>query len=51
MLVRHPRYGRGTVTTVSGGVGRVTVTVVFEHEDRCETFVAGKCPLQPVGLS
>ncbi len=46
--VRHPRYGRGTVTTVSGGVGRVTVTVLFENDDRCETFVAVSVRCSPL---
>ena len=49
MLVRHPRYGRGVVTAVSPASTRSTVTVKFETDDRCETFVAGKCPLQPLG--
>lgn len=47
--VRHPRYGRGTVVEVSAGSSRATVTVVFEVDDRKETFVAAHCPLQPVG--
>lgn len=47
--VRHPRYGRGTVVDVSAGSSRATVTVVFEVDDRKETFVAAHCPLQPVG--
>lgn len=51
MLVRHPRYGRGIVTAVSGMSRRGTVTVQFENDQHCETFVAGKCPLQPAGLS
>lgn len=47
--VRHPRYGRGTVIDASDGSSRATVTVVFEGDDREETFVADHCPLQPVG--
>ncbi|MCA8997791.1 MAG: UvrD-helicase domain-containing protein, partial [Planctomycetaceae bacterium] len=46
--VRHPRYGRGTVIDVGGFGMRRTVTVVF-GDDRKETFVASKAPLQPVG--
>lgn len=49
--VRHPRYGRGVVTEVSDGSSRATVTVQFEVDDRCETFVAAHCPLQPLGGS
>ncbi len=47
--VRHPRYGRGTVISASGGSGRATVTVRFEADDLEQTFVAARCPLQPVG--
>lgn len=50
MQVRHPRYGRGTVTDVSGGSHRATVTVNFENDDETHTFVATRCPLQPIGL-
>lgn len=46
--VRHPRYGVGTVTEVGGFGARRTVTVEFEDEDRQETFIMQKCPLQPV---
>lgn len=49
MLVRHPRYGRGTVTDVSGGSHRATVTVDFENDGESHTFVASRCPLQPIG--
>ncbi|MEW4487243.1 UvrD-helicase domain-containing protein [Thalassoglobus sp. JC818] len=49
MLVRHPRYGRGTVTDVAGYGGRRTVTVHFSNDDKKETFVASKAPLQPLG--
>jgi DNA helicase-2/ATP-dependent DNA helicase PcrA len=50
MSVRHPRYGLGTVVSVDGFSKRRTVTVAFEEPDHKETFVADKCPLQPVGL-
>ncbi len=50
MQVRHPRYGRGTVTEVSSGSNRGTVTVIFENDDETHTFVASRCPLQPIGL-
>lgn len=46
--VRHPRYGRGTVVDASTGSSRATVTVLFENDDREETFVAAHCPLQPL---
>ncbi|MEZ6063877.1 MAG: 3'-5' exonuclease, partial [Planctomycetaceae bacterium] len=49
MTVRHPRYGRGIVVDASGGSGRGTVTVEFERDGRRETFVAARCPLQPIG--
>jgi DNA helicase-2/ATP-dependent DNA helicase PcrA len=49
MLVRHPRYGLGTVVEVSGMSRRRIVTVEFETDQRREKFVAAKCPLQPVG--
>jgi len=48
-VVRHPRYGRGTVVRAAGGTGRATVTVHFESEDLEQTFVASRCPLQPIG--
>ena len=47
--VRHPRYGRGVVIDSSEGSSRATVTVLFEADDREETFVAAQCPLQPIG--
>lgn len=50
MQVRHPRYGLGTVVEVSGLSRRRTLTVEFVTDNRRETFVAAKCPLQPVGL-
>ena len=46
--VRHPRYGLGTVIEIGGFGRRRTVTVEFQTDDRTETFVAAKCPLQPV---
>lgn len=51
MQVRHPRYGLGTVVEVSGFSRMRTVTVEFNTESRRESFVAAKCPLQPVGLT
>jgi DNA helicase-2/ATP-dependent DNA helicase PcrA len=48
MQVRHPRYGRGIVTEISGGSHRATVTVIFENESETHTFVASRCPLQPI---
>ncbi|MCA9082530.1 MAG: UvrD-helicase domain-containing protein [Planctomycetaceae bacterium] len=49
MKVRHPRFGRGIVVAASGSSSRATVTVLFEIDDREETFVADRCPLQPLG--
>ncbi len=49
MRVRHPRYGIGVVTELSGFGGRRTVTVNFSDDDRTESFIAAKAPLQPVG--
>lgn len=51
MQVRHPRYGLGTVVEVSGLSRMRTVTVEFATGNRRESFIAAKCPLQPVGLS
>ena len=51
MQVRHPRYGLGTVVDVSGYSRMRTVTVDFDADQRRESFIAAKCPLQPVGLS
>lgn len=51
MQVRHPRYGRGTVLETSGASHRATVTVCFESNGETHTFVASRCPLQPVGLT
>ena len=50
MAVRHPRYGLGTVCDVGGSPHRQTVTVEFRDDGSRQTFVAAKCPLQPVGL-
>ena len=50
MQVRHPRYGLGTVIAISGLSRMRTVTVEFATDNRRESFVAAKCPLQPVGL-
>jgi DNA helicase-2/ATP-dependent DNA helicase PcrA len=50
MQVRHPRYGLGTVIETSGLARNRTVTVEFASDARRESFVAAKCPLQPVGL-
>ena len=49
MQVRHPRYGRGVVTELSGGSSRATISVQFENDGQTHTFVASRCPLQPVG--
>jgi ATP-dependent DNA helicase UvrD/PcrA len=46
--VRHPRYGLGVVIEIGGFGRRRTVTVEFQKDSRQETFVAAKCPLQPV---
>jgi DNA helicase-2/ATP-dependent DNA helicase PcrA len=50
MQVRHPRYGRGVVTELSGGSHRATITVQFDIDHQVHTFVASRCPLQPIGL-
>ncbi|MFV0442775.1 MAG: ATP-dependent helicase [Planctomycetaceae bacterium] len=47
--VRHPRYGVGIVTQVSGFGSRRTVTVQFHDDGRQQHFVAAQSPLQPVG--
>lgn len=49
--VRHPRYGIGTVVEVNGFSRMRTVTVEFAVDNRRESFIAAKCPLQPVGFS
>ncbi|HVW01566.1 MAG TPA: 3'-5' exonuclease, partial [Planctomycetaceae bacterium] len=48
MLVRHPREGVGRVVEVGMPGLRRTVTVEFDNGERA-SFVAAKCPLQPVG--
>ena len=50
MTVRHPQYGNGTVVEIGGYSKRRTVTVVFDDDDRRQTWVADKCPLQPIGM-
>jgi DNA helicase-2/ATP-dependent DNA helicase PcrA len=50
MRVRHPKYGMGKVTGISGFAKRRTVEVEFASGDRTETFSAAHCPLQPVGV-
>ncbi len=50
MQVRHPRYGLGTVIETSGLAKNRMVVVEFATDARRESFVASKCPLQPVGL-
>ena len=50
MQVRHPRYGRGTVVDVSGMARMRTVIVEFEQDQRRESFIEAKSPLQPIGL-
>ena len=50
MQVRHPQYGRGVVTELSGGSHRATITVQFDIDHQVHTFVASRCPLQPIGL-
>jgi DNA helicase-2/ATP-dependent DNA helicase PcrA len=50
MRVRHPQQGYGQVTEMGIGIGsRRTVTVQFES-GICETYVAQKSALQPVGV-
>lgn len=49
MRVRHPEYGNGAVTDVTGVGRRCTVTVEFQEPPESRTFNAARCPLQPVG--
>jgi DNA helicase II / ATP-dependent DNA helicase PcrA len=49
MSVRHPRLGVGSVTEAQGSGKWRTVTVVFSSGET-QSFIAHKCPLQPVGL-
>lgn len=50
MRVRHPQYGVGAVTNVSGFGRRRTVTVEFHEDSELHTFDVARCPLQPVGM-
>ncbi|HTI49787.1 MAG TPA: 3'-5' exonuclease, partial [Planctomycetaceae bacterium] len=50
MSVRHPRLGVGSVIEAQGLGKWRTVTVVFSSSGETQSFVAHKCPLQPVGL-
>jgi DNA helicase-2/ATP-dependent DNA helicase PcrA len=47
--VRHPRYGQGVVTGVSGLGSRKTITVRFQSQESEQSFVAAQAPLQPIG--
>lgn len=49
MSVRHPRLGVGSVVAAQGLGKWQTVTVTFSSGET-QSFVAHKCPLQPVGL-
>jgi hypothetical protein len=49
MSVRHPRLGVGSVVAAQGLGKWQTVTVAFSSGET-QSFVAHKCPLQPVGL-
>jgi DNA helicase-2/ATP-dependent DNA helicase PcrA len=51
MSVRHPRLGVGSVIEAQGLGKWRTVTVVFSSSGETQSFVAHKCPLQPVGLT
>jgi DNA helicase-2/ATP-dependent DNA helicase PcrA len=48
--VRHPRYGLGVVTEVSGFGSRRTVTVRFQDDGRQQSFDAARSPLQLLGV-
>ena len=50
MRVRHPQYGVGAVTNVTGFGRRKSVTVAFQEPSESHTFDAARCPLQPVGM-
>ncbi len=50
MRVRHPRYGVGTVMSMSGYARKRTLNVLFDREEESQTFMAAHCPLQPLGL-
>lgn len=49
MSVRHPRLGIGSVIEAQGQGKWRTVTVLFSSGET-QSFVAHKCPLQPVGI-
>ena len=49
MRVRHPQYGTGTVIAADGFARNRRVTVDFDDDRSRKTFVASKCPLQPIG--
>ena len=49
MSVRHPRLGVGSVIAAEGAGKWRTVTVTFSSGET-HSFVALKCPLQPVGM-
>jgi hypothetical protein len=49
MSVRHPRLGVGSVIEAQGLGKWRTVTVMFSSGET-QSFVAHKCPLQPVGV-
>jgi DNA helicase-2/ATP-dependent DNA helicase PcrA len=50
MSVRHPRLGVGSVIEAQGSGKWRTITVVFSSSGETHSFVAHKCPLQPVGV-
>jgi len=50
MQVRHPQYGVGRVTDLSGTDRRRMVTVEFPGPPFNQTFSLRHCPLQPVGI-
>ncbi len=47
--VRHPSYGTGVVVSADGFARNRRLTVEFDDDRSRKTFVAAKCPLQPVG--
>ena len=49
MSVRHPRYGQGTVTEITGFGTKRAVTVRFSEDSREEKFRIAHAPLQPIG--
>ena len=50
MRVKHPQRGMGTVTEVSGFGKRRTVKVQFREDEPEQSFIAARCPLQPMGI-